>query len=83
VLARTRSGGVTVNDIAAHSGCEDLPFGGVGPSGMGAYHGHEGFKRFSHARAVYVQAKINLADVFGLRPPYGSRYRSVIDGMMK
>lgn len=83
VLARTRSGGVTVNDIAAHSGCEDLPFGGVGPSGMGAYHGHEGFKRFSHARAVYVQAKINLADVFGLRPPYGSRYRSVIDSMMK
>ena len=83
VLDRTRSGGVSVNDIAAHSGCEDLPFGGVGPSGMGAYHGRDGFKRFSHARAVYVQSKINLADLFGLRPPYGSRYRSVIDNMMK
>ena len=71
VLARTRSGG------------EDLPFGGVGPSGMGAYHGHDGFKRFSHARAVYVQSKINLADLFGLRPRDGSRYRSVIDNMMK
>jgi len=83
VLTRTRSGGVSVNDIAAHSGCEDLPFGGVGPSGMGAYHGHDGYKRFSHARSVYVQSKINLADLFGLRPPYGSRYRSVIDSMMK
>lgn len=83
VLARTRSGGVTVNDIAAHSGCEDLPFGGVGPSGMGAYHGRDGFRRFSHARAVYVQSKVNLADLFGMRPPYGSRYRSVIDNMLK
>ena len=83
VLARTQSGGVTVNDIATHTACEDLPFGGVGPSGMGAYHGHEGFKRFSHARAVYVQSRINLTDLFGARPPYGSRYRTVIDGMMK
>ncbi|MBV6416040.1 MAG: Coniferyl aldehyde dehydrogenase [Steroidobacteraceae bacterium] len=83
VIARTQSGGVTVNDIAAHSGCEDLPFGGVGPSGMGAYHGYEGFKRFSHARAVYVQSRINLTDLFGMRPPFGKRYRSVIDRMMK
>ena len=83
VLARTQSGGVTVNDIATHTACEDLPFGGVGPSGMGAYHGHEGFKRFSHARAVYVQSRINLTDLFGARPPYGSRYRTVIDSMMK
>lgn len=83
VLTRTQSGGVTVNDIATHTACEDLPFGGVGPSGMGAYHGHEGFKRFSHARAVYVQSRINLTDLFGARPPYGSRYRTVIDSMMK
>lgn len=83
VLGHTRSGGVTVNDIAAHTGCEDLPFGGVGPSGMGAYHGYEGFKRFSHARAIYVQSKVNLADLFGLRPPYGPKYRAIIDNMMK
>ncbi|MBV6422301.1 MAG: Coniferyl aldehyde dehydrogenase [Steroidobacteraceae bacterium] len=83
VLSRTQSGGVTVNDVAAHTGCESLPFGGVGPSGMGAYHGFEGFKRFSHARAVYVQSRLSLADLFGLRPPYGPRYRAVIDRMMK
>jgi len=83
VLARTQSGGVTVNDIAAHAGCGDLPFGGVGPSGMGAYHGREGFRRFSHARAVYVQSRINLSDLFGMRPPYGARYRAVIDRMIK
>ena len=74
---------MTVNDVAAHTGCESLPFGGVGPSGMGAYHGFEGFKRFSHARAVYVQSRLSLADLFGLRPPYGPRYRAVIDRMMK
>ncbi|MBK7250420.1 MAG: coniferyl aldehyde dehydrogenase [Gammaproteobacteria bacterium] len=83
LLDRTQSGGVTINDIAAHTGCEDLPFGGVGPSGMGAYHGREGFRRFSHARAVYVQSRTSLADLFGTRPPYGARYRKVIDSMMK
>lgn len=83
VIAQTQSGGVTVNDIAAHSGCEDLPFGGIGPSGMGAYHGHAGFKRFSHARAVYVQSRVNLTDLFGMRPPYGKRYRAMIERMMR
>ena len=49
VLTRTISGGVTVNDVIFHVSMDDLPFGGVGPSGMGSYHGPEGFREFSHA----------------------------------
>src|SRR3546814_15660689 len=55
VLTRTISGGVTVNDVLFHNAMEDLPFGGVGPSGMGNYHGIDGFRTFSHARAGYRQ----------------------------
>ncbi|MGV3510608.1 MAG: coniferyl aldehyde dehydrogenase [Novosphingobium sp.] len=72
VLTRTISGGVTVNDVIFHVSADDLPFGGVGPSGMGSYHGVEGFRSFSHARAVYSQPKIDLAKLAGLKPPYGS-----------
>ena len=70
VLNNTTSGGVTVNDVISHIQMEDLPFGGVGPSGMGSYHGHDGFKEFSHAKAVYKQSKINLMKLAGLVPPY-------------
>jgi coniferyl-aldehyde dehydrogenase len=52
VLSRTCSGGVTLNGVMGHAGTESLPFGGVGASGMGAYHGIDGFRTFSHARAV-------------------------------
>jgi coniferyl-aldehyde dehydrogenase len=55
VLSRTISGGVTVNDVMQHVSCEDLPFGGIGASGMGNYHGPEGFRTFSHARSVYTR----------------------------
>ncbi|WP_082734340.1 coniferyl aldehyde dehydrogenase [Novosphingobium sp. CCH12-A3] len=72
VLSRTISGGVTVNDVIFHVSADDLPFGGVGPSGMGSYHGVEGFRSFSHARAVYSQPKIDLARIAGLKPPYGA-----------
>jgi len=75
VLAHTVSGGVTVNDVAMHFLAEELPFGGVGPSGMGAYHGEHGFRRFSHARAVFHQSRFDLAGLTGLRPPYGARLR--------
>ena len=71
VLTRTQSGGVTVNDVVFHASMEDLPFGGVGPSGMGSYHGHEGFQTFSHARAVFRQSKIDVAKLAGICPPYG------------
>ena len=70
VLNNTTSGGVTVNDVISHIQMEDLPFGGVGPSGMGSYHGHDGFKEFSHAKAVYKQTRVNLMKFAGLVPPY-------------
>ncbi|OZA16967.1 MAG: coniferyl aldehyde dehydrogenase [Novosphingobium sp. 17-62-19] len=72
VLTRTISGGVTVNDVIFHVSADDLPFGGIGPSGMGSYHGVEGFRAFSHGRAIYKQPKINVAKLAGLRPPYGA-----------
>lgn len=72
VLSRTISGGVTINDVIFHVSADDLPFGGIGPSGMGSYHGIEGFRSFSHARAVYTQPKINVGKLAGLMPPYGA-----------
>ena len=71
VLGKTISGGVTVNDVIFHNAMEDLPFGGIGPSGMGNYHGADGFKTFSHLRAVYRQSKMDVAGLAGLKPPYG------------
>jgi coniferyl-aldehyde dehydrogenase len=78
VLDRTISGGVTVNDVVFHVSMEELPFGGVGPSGMGAYHGHDGFKTFSHAKSVYHQPKINVAKLGGFMPPYGAATQKTI-----
>jgi coniferyl-aldehyde dehydrogenase len=72
VLSNTTSGGVTINDVIMHIAQEELPFGGVGPSGMGVYHGYDGFKNFSHGKAVYWQSTLisKLASAF--RPPYKS-----------
>lgn len=78
VLNRTISGGVTVNDVVFHVSMEDLPFGGIGPSGMGSYHGQDGFKTFSHAKSVYHQPKINVAKLAGFMPPYGDATRKTI-----
>jgi coniferyl-aldehyde dehydrogenase len=78
VLTHTTSGGVTVNDVIMHVAQEDLPFGGVGPSGMGAYHGHDGFKTFSHAKSIFTQSKIDLASLAGLRPPYGEKIEKLL-----
>lgn len=83
VLDRTASGGVTINDVIFHISAEELPFGGVGPSGMGAYHGFEGFKTFSHARAVYRQPKIDIAKLAGIKPPYGQATRKAIERELK
>ena len=71
VLTRTISGGVTINDVIFHNAMEDLPFGGVGPSGMGNYHGADGFKTFSHMRAVYRQTGVDVAGIGGFKAPYG------------
>lgn len=83
VLTRTISGGVTVNDVIFHVSMEDLPFGGVGPSGMGSYHGVEGFREFSHARSIYTQPKIDVAKLGGFKPPYGPATEKAVRGMMK
>ena len=76
VLARTTSGGVCINDTLLHYAQDDLPFGGVGASGMGAYHGQEGFKRLSHAKGVFEQARFNGIDL--VRPPFGAWFNRVV-----
>ena len=72
---------ISVNDVVMHVAQEDLPFGGVGPSGMGAYHGLEGFRTFSHAKSVFTQAKIDAGKM--MRPPYGARMRKFVGSMIK
>ena len=81
VLNGTTSGGVTVNDVIFHVSQEDLPFGGVGPSGMGAYHGKDGFLEFSHKKAVYKQTGSEILKM--VRPPYGEKFRKQIGSRIK
>ena len=83
VLDRTISGGVTLDDVVFHVSMEDLPFGGIGPSGMGSYHGLDGFRTFSHAKAVFKQSRIDVAKLAGLKPPYGKTTRATAARQMK
>lgn len=83
VLSRTISGGATVNDVIFHVAMDELPFGGVGPSGMGSYTGHEGFKTFSHAKSVYTQPRIDVAKLGGFKPPYGKTTKATIKRELK
>jgi coniferyl-aldehyde dehydrogenase len=76
VLRETIAGGVTVNDTLYHFAHEELPFGGVGESGSGAYHGESSFLTFSHAKPVFHQAR--LAPSRWLQPPYGKRFERVL-----
>ena len=78
VITNTVSGGVTVNDCMTHAFAETMPFGGVGPSGTGAYHGISGFKNFSHARAIYRQGAAPEAE-YAVRAPI-RRYDAPISG---
>jgi coniferyl-aldehyde dehydrogenase len=71
IETRTTSGGMCINDVIMHISQEDLPFGGVGPSGMGSYHGIEGFRTFSHAKSIYRQTGMNIGKLSGILPPYG------------
>ena len=80
-IERVMSGGVSVNDALMHVAQHDIPFGGVGPSGMGHYHGHEGFITFSKMRPVFYQASFSSLQF--LRPPYGSFATRVFNFMMK
>jgi coniferyl-aldehyde dehydrogenase len=82
VLETTTSGGVTVNDVIMHVAQEELPFGGVGPSGMGSYHGHDGFKEFSHRKAIYTQLKKDIGPLVAMRPPYGPAIRKMLAGQI-
>lgn len=77
VLTRTTSGGASVNATLYHTAQHDMPFGGVGASGMGRYHGFDGFRTFSHEKSVFYQSRVNGSAA--LRPPYGK----VFEGLMK
>lgn len=82
-MTKTTSGGVTINDVIFHIAMEDLPFGGIGASGMGAYHGHEGFLSFSHAKSTYSQLKKDIGPLQLLRPPYGAGIAKYIRGLIR
>ncbi len=82
VIDNTTSGGVTVNDVIMHVSMDDLPFGGIGPSGMGSYHGKEGFMEFSHAKSIYTQSPMKMvAEMF--RAPYGPKHRKLLKQQIK
>ena len=70
VLDETVSGGVTINDTLLHFAQDDLPFGGVGASGMGSYHGRDGFEAFSKRKPVFYQSRVN--GIALMRPPFGT-----------
>lgn len=76
VLEQTHSGGVCLNDTLLHVAQDDLPFGGIGASGMGQYHGHEGFLTFSKAKGVFIKQRFNAARV--IYPPYGKAIQKLI-----
>jgi coniferyl-aldehyde dehydrogenase len=81
-IAQTRSGGVSVNDAILHIAQHDLPFGGVGASGMGHYHGREGFDTFSKLRPVFQEGRLSSVQLL-LQPPYTDFSRRVIDFMIR
>ncbi|MBV8467573.1 MAG: coniferyl aldehyde dehydrogenase [Burkholderiales bacterium] len=81
MVSSTISGGVGINETVVHVGQDDLPFGGVGPSGMGHYHGHEGFETFSKMKPVFAQSRLN--GLWLMHPPYGKRFERLIKFMMR
>ncbi|MDA7786858.1 coniferyl aldehyde dehydrogenase [Gammaproteobacteria bacterium] len=85
VLNNTSSGGVTINNVVGHIQQQDLPFGGVGPSGMGRYHSQDGFKNFSNPRAVFKDVPFFMDNMaFGMiRPPYKEGFENFIKKILK
>jgi len=81
VTRETVAGGMSVNDTLMHVAAEGLPFGGVGASGMGAYHGYDGFVTFSQMKPVFTQARFNARGL--IAPPYGRVFDFLINLMMK
>ncbi|MEL0027461.1 MAG: coniferyl aldehyde dehydrogenase [Perlucidibaca sp.] len=76
VVSHTHSGGVGINDVVTHVGVDDLPFGGVGPSGMGRYHAKEGFETYSNMKAVLERPK--FYSVLFILPPFGRSVHGLI-----
>jgi coniferyl-aldehyde dehydrogenase len=81
LLYATISGGVTINNCMLHVAQHDLPFGGIGASGMGQYHGFEGFVEFSKMRPVFTSPRLSLLSLF--YPPYKPRHRRLVDLLLR
>ena len=79
ILEHTHAGGVSINDTLMHIAQDDLPFGGIGPSGMGHYHGKEGFIALSHAKAIHRKGKFNSGKF--IYPPYGGVIQKMIHAL--
>jgi coniferyl-aldehyde dehydrogenase len=76
IIEHTHAGGMCINDASFHVANDDLPFGGLGESGMGSYHGIEGFKTFSHGKGIFKRGKTSFAKL--LFPPYGKKIHQLI-----
>lgn len=81
VRTNTVSGGLCINEVVMHVVQHDLPFGGVGDSGTGAYHGKAGFERLSHMKPIFIQSKINGLNI--LLPPYGGLFKKAMALFLK
>ena len=81
VLDRATSGNVTVNGTIMHVAQDDMPFGGVGASGMGAYPGIEGFRMLSHAKGIFEKGRWNFIDL--LRAPFGSHANALLKLLLR
>ncbi|MEM7268355.1 MAG: coniferyl aldehyde dehydrogenase [Pseudomonadota bacterium] len=82
-LKQSLAGGVAINETLFHFACDTLPFGGVGASGMGSYHGDQGFETFSHMKSVFIQPKLNASFLFnppisGFKETFGKIFRKII-----
>ena len=81
-ISRVMSGGVSVNEALLHVGQHDLPFGGVGPSGMGHYHAREGFNTFSKLRPVFYQGPLSAIQML-FQPPYANKASRLLNMLIK
>jgi coniferyl-aldehyde dehydrogenase len=81
ILRSTISGGVTINNCMLHCVQHDMPFGGIGASGMGQYHGYEGFLEFSKLRPVFKAPRLPILDMF--YPPYTGKHRKILDLLIR
>ena len=79
----TVSGNTVINDVIMHYNQNDLPFGGIGPSGMGCYRGHDGFMTFSHKKGILKQTKRDIYRMAGMFPPYGKKIEKLINSQVK